>query len=310
MMKLFERSVAVVVMKKKMISELHNKVGTSNPRSKLAHFEQFVRERIKSGNLGIEEAKCLFDYAIQMRPSPSILLFTRLLGAICKLRHTSNPRSKLAHFEQFVRERIKSGNLGIEEAKDLFDYSFFDSIPHFEYFVRDRCKSGNLGIEEAKCLFDYAIQMRSLPSIFPFTQLLGVLNKLNQYSTVFTLFKTMESEGIKPDLFTFSTLINCFCQMGKVDFGFAVVGNIFKNGFEADIVIFNTLLKGLFKENRVNDAIQLFCKITEIGYTCTDVTYGTMFSLNKHYWRLSYLLHHSLGHHQLPNHKILNSLSA
>ncbi|KAF6157772.1 hypothetical protein GIB67_017302 [Kingdonia uniflora] len=148
------------------------------------------------------------------------------------------------------------------------------SNPHFEQFVRDRCKSGNLGIEEAKDLFDNAIQMRPSPSILLFTQLLGVICKLRQYSTVFTLFQTMESEGIRPDLVTFSTLINCFCQMGKADFVFAVVGNIFKSGFEPNIIIFNTLLKGLFKENRVKDAIQLFYKITEIGYTCDDFTYN------------------------------------
>ncbi|KAF6160772.1 hypothetical protein GIB67_035973 [Kingdonia uniflora] len=192
MMKLFERSVAAVVMKKKIISELPLKVSTitssyhshhSKIQSTITHFEQFVRERCKSGNLGIEEAKGLFDNAIQMRPSPSILLFTQLLGAICKLR---------------------------------------------------------------------------------------------QYPTVITMFKAMESKGIKPDLVTFSTLINCFCQMGKVDFGFAVVGNIFKSGFEPNIVIFNTLLKGLFKENRVKDAMKLFNKITKIGYTCDDFTYGTM----------------------------------
>ncbi|KAF6160053.1 hypothetical protein GIB67_033195 [Kingdonia uniflora] len=129
-------------------------------------------------------------------------LFERSVAAVVMKKKikvsTSNPQFTIAHFEQFVTERIKSGNLGIEEAKDLFDYSFFDSIPHFEYFVRDRCKSGNLGIEEAKGLFGYAIQMRPLPSIYPFNQLLGVLNKLNEYSTVFPLFKTMESEGIRP----------------------------------------------------------------------------------------------------------------
>ncbi|KAF6160786.1 hypothetical protein GIB67_035987 [Kingdonia uniflora] len=186
MMKLFERSLAVVVMKKKMVSELH-KVST-------------------------------FSSSFHS--------------------HHSNPRS---------------------------------TIPHFEQFVRERCKSGNLGIEEAMGLFHNSIKMRPSPSILQFNQLLGVICKLRQYSTVITMFKAMDSEGI-----TFGTLINCFCQMGKVDFGFAVVGNIFKSGFEPDIIIFTTLLKALFKENRVKDAIKLFNKIPEIGYSCTDVTYLTM----------------------------------
>ncbi|KAF6139872.1 hypothetical protein GIB67_009719 [Kingdonia uniflora] len=111
-------------------------------------------------------------------------------------------------------------------------------------------------------LFDNAIQMQPSPSISPFTQLLGVICKLRQYSTIITMFKSMDSSQIKFDIVALGTLINCFCQMGKVDFGFTVVGNIFKSGFEPDIVIFSTSLKGLFKENRVKHA--------------TDVTYGTM----------------------------------
>ncbi|KAF6136451.1 hypothetical protein GIB67_035010 [Kingdonia uniflora] len=155
-------------------------------------------------------------------------------------------------------------------------HSHHFTLAHFEQFVRDRCRSGNLEIEEAKDLFDNAIQMRPLPSIYPFNQLLGVLNRLYQYSTVITMFKSMDSVRIRPDLITFGTLINCFYQMGKLDFGFSVVGYIFKSGFEPNIVIFNTLLKGLFKEKRVKDAIKLFYKITEIGYACNVVTYLTM----------------------------------
>ncbi|KAF6171534.1 hypothetical protein GIB67_018058 [Kingdonia uniflora] len=91
MKKLLETSLAAVVMKKKMISELH-KVSTItssfhfNPQSTLAQFKQFVRDRYGSGNLGIEEAMGLFNDAIQLRPSPSIHQFNQLLGVICKLK--------------------------------------------------------------------------------------------------------------------------------------------------------------------------------------------------------------------------------
>ncbi|KAF6147122.1 hypothetical protein GIB67_036841 [Kingdonia uniflora] len=64
--------------------------------------------------------------------------------------------------------------------------------------------------------------------------------------------------------------------MGKMNFGFSVVGNIVEGGYEPDVLILTTLLKKLFKENRVKDAIKLFNKIKEIGYTCTDVTFRTM----------------------------------
>ncbi|KAF6165205.1 hypothetical protein GIB67_007190 [Kingdonia uniflora] len=142
-----------------------------------------------------------------------------------------------------------------------FQFNPQSTLVHFEQFVRDRCKSGSLGIEEAMGLFNNAIQMRPLPSIYPFSQLLAVISKLKQYSTIITLFKSMGSAGIKATNVTLSTLSNCFCQIGKVDFGFSVVGYIFKSGYEPHIVIFTTFLKGFFKENRVKDAIQLFNKI-------------------------------------------------
>ncbi|KAF6160851.1 hypothetical protein GIB67_036052 [Kingdonia uniflora] len=203
-------------------------------RQKIKNFEKrFIKMAEPAQNV---DNKRFFENLVDVEPLLIDVTNGSNKSTITELPHkvstiTSSYHSKIqstiTHFEQFVRDRCKSGNLGIEEAKGLFDNSLFDSYDSkdFEFLVRDRCKSRNLGIEEAKCLFDHAIQMRPLPSILLFTQLLGVLCKLRQYSTVFTLFKMMESEGIRPDLFTLSTLINCFCQMGKVDFGLAVVGN-------------------------------------------------------------------------------------
>ncbi|KAF5187832.1 hypothetical protein FRX31_022580 [Thalictrum thalictroides] len=69
----------------------------------------------------------------------------------------------------------------------------------FEYFVRDRCKSGTLGFDEALGLFDRLFQMRPLPYIFPFTQILVALVKMEAYPLVCQMSKLMDLAGIIPD---------------------------------------------------------------------------------------------------------------
>ncbi|KAL5711976.1 hypothetical protein ACHQM5_014192 [Ranunculus cassubicifolius] len=150
------------------------------------------------------------------------------------------------------------------------------SSKDFLNFVRERCKSGTLGSEEASSMLNRLIQMRPLPSIYPFNQILGAVVKMKRYSSVFHLVKMMDSVGVRPDIVTLSILINCCCCVGRVDFGFAVLGNIFKLGFEPNVITLTTLLKGLASEGRVDELMDLFNKILDNGYPCNEVTCGAV----------------------------------
>ncbi|KAL5711816.1 hypothetical protein ACHQM5_014055 [Ranunculus cassubicifolius] len=75
-------------------------------------------------------------------------------------------------------------------------YKFPNSSKDFENFIRDRCKSGNLGADEASSMLNRLIQMRPLPSIYPFNQILGAVVKMKRYSSVFHLVKMSESDLI------------------------------------------------------------------------------------------------------------------
>ncbi|KAL5712333.1 hypothetical protein ACHQM5_014519 [Ranunculus cassubicifolius] len=157
-------------------------------------------------------------------------------------------------------------------------YTLFpnSSSKDFLYFVRERCKSGNLGAEEASSMLNRLIQMRPLPSIYPFNQILGAVVKMKRYSSVFNLVNMMNSVGFHPDISTLSILINCCCCLGRVDLGFAVLGNILKCGLEPNVITLTTLLKGLASEGRVEELMDLFNKILDNGYPCNEVTCGAV----------------------------------
>ncbi|XP_050111937.1 pentatricopeptide repeat-containing protein At1g62910-like [Malus sylvestris] len=130
-------------------------------------------------------------------------------------------------------------------------------------------------VEDALNVFDEMLQRRPLPSIFPFTQVLGQLAMLKHYSTVISLNNQMVVSGIRPDAYTLTIIINCFCHLNQMEFSLSVLGNFFKLGF--DVTTYTTLINGFLLKNREAEAAALFNKMMEKGNCKPDVvTFGTL----------------------------------
>ncbi|KAF8401848.1 hypothetical protein HHK36_012795 [Tetracentron sinense] len=84
----------------------------------------------------------------------------------------------------------------------------------FENSVRNQCKSGFTKLEDALGLFNRAVEIRPLPSIVAFNNLLGAIAKMKHHHIVLSLYnKVMNAMGISPDAATLNILINCFCGL-------------------------------------------------------------------------------------------------
>ncbi|XP_021811597.1 pentatricopeptide repeat-containing protein At1g63130, mitochondrial-like [Prunus avium] len=135
-----------------------------------------------------------------------------------------------------------------------------------------RCKSGNLGLDEELGHFDSVIQMKPIPSIWALDHLLGALSKMNQCSTVVSMYKQMLAcVGLHPEVSTLSVVINCLCRMNRVDLGFSVLATILKHGLQP-----NALLHGICKYRSLSEAMELLRKIEEKGLACSEITYATI----------------------------------
>ncbi|TQD90872.1 hypothetical protein C1H46_023551 [Malus baccata] len=126
-------------------------------------------------------------------------------------------------------------------------------------------------------MFDEMLQMRPLPSVVRFNQIMGQVAKLKPYSAVVALYNRMSMSGIRPDVYSLTIIINCLCRLNTLINGLSVLGKFFKLGFEPNVATFNTLINGFLLHNREAEAIGLFAKMMEIGNCNPDVvTFGTL----------------------------------
>ena len=78
------------------------------------------------------------------------------------------------------------------------------------------CKSQSLrNLNHSLDLLDRMMYLHIFPSIVDFTQLLGMVVKVKNYSEVITLIEKLESlqPKIYPNVYNMSVLINCFCHL-------------------------------------------------------------------------------------------------
>uniref|UniRef100_A0A5B7BYT5 Uncharacterized protein n=1 Tax=Davidia involucrata TaxID=16924 RepID=A0A5B7BYT5_DAVIN len=86
-------------------------------------------------------------------------------------------------------------------------FTFFAHHPHndivalfhfqtkFEKFAIEQSKYGFAILDDALTLFNQVVQMRSLPSIVQFNQLLGAVVRIEYYSTAISLYKNPHGQA-------------------------------------------------------------------------------------------------------------------
>jgi len=140
-----------------------------------------------------------------------------------------------------------------------------DRFLELERAIVDRVRSGNLGLDDALELFDELLHHATPSSVIAINKLLTAISGArgrgsSSSELVPSLFNRMAracSNKVAPNLHTYSILINCFCRMGRLDLGFAAFGLILKTGWRVDAIVISPLLKGLCDGKRVREAMDV-----------------------------------------------------
>ena len=139
-----------------------------------------------------------------------------------------------------------------------------DRLLELERAIVDRVRSGNLGLDDTLELFDELLHHATPSSVIAINKLLTAISRAqgrgSSSELVPSLFNRMAracSNKVAPNLHTYSILINCFCRMGRLDLGFAAFGLILKTGWRVDAIVINQLLKGLSNRKCVSEAMDI-----------------------------------------------------
>jgi len=152
-----------------------------------------------------------------------------------------------------------------------------------ERFIGKCFRSGDLGPEDALDLFDELLHRARPGSIYALNQLLTTVARAPVSSTVregpalaVSLFNRMVKK-VAPDTVTYAIVISCCCGAGCLNLGFAALGQIIKTGLRPQAMTFTPLLRTLCAEKRTSDAVNIVVRrMPELGCTPNVFSYNTL----------------------------------
>ncbi|KAH9696515.1 hypothetical protein KPL71_023189 [Citrus sinensis] len=166
-----------------------------------ASLEKFLKERCKSSGQGDinlitpNEALCIFDYMLNMRPSPPpVTSFNLLFGCLAKTKHYDTVLS--------LFKRLNSTGL----FPDLYTYNIL---------INCFCKMGR--VSHGFVVLGRILRSCFTPDAVTFTSLIKGLCAESRIMEAAALFTKLTVFGCKPDAFTYTTLVNGLCRTGHFD---------------------------------------------------------------------------------------------
>ena len=164
-----------------------------------------------------------------------------------------------------------------------------DRCLELERAITSRVRSGNLGLDDALELFDELLHHATPSSVIAVNKLLtaisGARGRGSSSELVPSLFNRMAracSSKVAPYLHTYNILINCFRRMGRLELGIAAFGLILKTGWRVDGIrvdgiVINQLLKGLCDSKCASEAMDIMLRrMPEFGCTPNVVSYNVI----------------------------------
>ena len=143
-----------------------------------------------------------------------------------------------------------------------------DFVADLENTIRTRCESRDISVTEALGFFNSMVDMRPIPSVRSFNRLFGAMSKMNQFSTVVSMYSHLlrfRSSHFHPNVVTLTIIIKCLCRSNNAKSGLCVFATMLKTGIRYDCHTLSTLLDGLCKAGEARNAHQLFEKMLGNG---------------------------------------------
>ncbi|KAG8037216.1 hypothetical protein GUJ93_ZPchr0020g33569 [Zizania palustris] len=157
------------------------------------------------------------------------------------------------------------------------------ALPPAYAVFKERLLSGTLGPDDARQLFDGLLRGADPVPTRALNALLSALARAppsaacsDGPSLAIELFKRMDrcaSPLAAPTGYTYNILIDCYRRAHRPDLGLAIFGRLLKTGLGQNVVAYSMVIDGFFKEGEVDKAHDLFREMKKQGISPDVVTY-------------------------------------
>lgn len=250
-------------------------------------FNNFVCSSVISGFCKIgkpEIAVEFFENALNSGAlQPNIVVYTALVGALCKLGRVSEVCDLVCRMEKeglafdvvfyssWICGYISEGLLMevFRKKRQMVDKGIGPDTISYTILIDGFSKLGN--VEKA---IGFLKKMRKgglEPNLITYTAIMLGFCKKGKLEEAFAIFKMVGDLGIEVDEFMYATLIHGFCMRGDLDGVFCLLDEMEKKGINPSIVTYNMVINGLCKFGRTAEAD----KISK-GISGDTITYSTL----------------------------------
>ncbi|XP_027357432.1 putative pentatricopeptide repeat-containing protein At3g16710, mitochondrial [Abrus precatorius] len=202
----------------------------------------------------VNDAVASFNRMLNMRLSPSIVEFNKILASLSKTKHF---HIAIALFQQL-------GSKGIEP-----------TIPNtitFNTFMNGLCLINN--VRKALHLHDKTIaqgfQMDQPADIITYNSLIHALFKNHHVDWAIALLNKVIDKGIHPNAYTNTILIDGLCKSGRLKDAIDTFEDLLVKGYHLNVRSYNVVISGLCREGLLDEALALKSRMEDSGYSPDD----------------------------------------
>ncbi|KAL4374955.1 hypothetical protein AHAS_Ahas05G0233500 [Arachis hypogaea] len=201
----------------------------------------------------LDEAVDSFTRMLSMRPPPSIIQFTKILGSLAKTNHFP---TAISLFQQLQARGI---------TPNLFTLSIV---------INCCCGMGRMAL--AFSVLAKIFRMGFQPDTVTLNTLIKGLCLGGKVEKALHLHERMLDQGFRFNEVTYGTLINGLCKTGHTAAAIQVLRKIPLYGIVPNVVMYSSIIDSLCKDTLVSEAIHLYLEMLAKGISPDVITYTTI----------------------------------
>nr|AYM00875.1 pentatricopeptide repeat protein [Salvia miltiorrhiza] len=246
--------------------------ATHQMRRHFSSYPRFDFESIRKP----DDAVTLFRDMLRTDPLPSVILFTKLLSAVVKMKQYSlvlhlfdEMLQRNAPVDHYILSiaidcycRMKRPDFGFAILGIFFKRGYEPTVVTFNTLIKGLLLVGRIP-EAAKVLWKLSVYQLCEPDERTYNIMInGVCKAVGSLEAIDLLCSLEKGKGIcKPNVYAYSAVIDGLCKEGKVDDALQLFSSLGDKGISPDVVTYNSIIEGLCNRRRMDEAQHVLKKM-------------------------------------------------
>ncbi|KMT14278.1 hypothetical protein BVRB_4g076330 isoform B [Beta vulgaris subsp. vulgaris] len=216
-----------------------------------------MKQQCKLGFIKIEHVVSLFHDMKSLSPLPSIIDFSQLFTAMCKMKPHPPFSTVISLHRQLLLSCLRPDHYSLNILANCY------------------CRLGHVNFGFS--ILAYIIKLGYQPDIVTFSTIINGLVQSDHLDQAVELLNKIVKLGFQPDLVVYGTMFKGLCRASNNAGALKLLRNMESHGhYTPNVVIYNTIIDSLCKDKLLPQALSLLAEMKTKGIQPDVVTYSTL----------------------------------